>query len=71
MTRVTQNGDLKIERKRVHERKAHLGTFVNYDYFNPNLAPNGRSYGSEYNDVITCRRSLMGYLFVDQVRLLL
>ena len=55
MVRVTQNGDLKArEKEKVHE--CTLGAFVSYAYFNPNLAPNCRSYGSEYNYVITCWR---------------
>ena len=55
MTRVTQNGDLKArEKEKVHERNIHLGAFISYAYFNPSLAPNCRSYGSEYNYVITC-----------------
>jgi hypothetical protein len=58
MARVTQNVDLKErEKEKVHERNIHLGEFVSYAYYNPSLAPNCRSYGSEYNDVITWGRS--------------
>lgn len=61
MARVTQNLDLKErEKEKVHEKNIHLGAFVSYAYFNPSLAPNWSSYGSEYNDVITCLRSQMG-----------
>jgi hypothetical protein len=40
------------EKEKVLKRNIHLGAFVSYAYFNPNLAPNCHSYGSEYNDVI-------------------
>jgi hypothetical protein len=55
MKRVTQKVDLKERvKEKVYERNIHLGAFVSYAYFNPNLAPNCRSYQSEYNDVIAC-----------------
>jgi hypothetical protein len=54
MTRVSQNGHFKSrEKEKVHKRNIHLGAFVSHAYFKPNLSPNCRSYGLEYNVVIT------------------
>ena len=54
MARVSQIGDLKErEKEKVHEINKYLGEFISYAYSNPSLAPNCRSYGSDYKNVIT------------------